>query len=198
MNPHNLTDHQKVCMGGDWHTFPSHFFLPSGAKLAYVEDNFHGLLPQHFLAPYGSSIASVLPINDQNQEEKSRYVPLDSCDYLVMTTPTCLLDIVPSAKEGQQRREVDESCMTALSPLQMKLVQGGEEREFLALVCQEVIDPGRSVSSLGRAYAIPYLSAQSNRFMHYCLYTKTMHRRPQGQTTALRYVLPAGSGSSGR
>jgi hypothetical protein len=138
-----------------------------------------------------------LPINDQNQEERSRYVALEACEYLVMTTPACLLEVVPSStRRGDEGRVVDEECLKSLSPLQERVVHR-EEGEFIPLVCEEVIDPGRSSSSLGRAYAIPYLSSQSNRFMHYCLYTKTMHSRALPlleQTTAsvtprmIRYV----------
>lgn len=164
------SEHRTVCMGGDWFTFPSHFFLPSGAKIAYVEDNFHGLLPQHFLAPYGSSIPSVLPVNDQNREEKSRYTPLESCDYLVMTIPSCLV--------SQSPESLTEDCFSTLSPLQKQLVEGinssGTGSHFVPLICEEIIDPVRSTSSLGRAYAIPFLSSKTNHFMRYCLYSSSL------------------------
>jgi hypothetical protein len=156
-----------VCMGGDWFTFPSHFFLPTNvAQLAYVEDNFHGLLPQHFISPYGSSIASVLPVNDQNKEEKSRYTPLESCDYLVMTTPPCLFS-------SDSQEILTEECRTSLSPLQKRLVEQ-KDHVFIPQICEEINDPVRSASSLGRAYAIPFLSEDTNRFMRYCLYSREL------------------------
>ena len=38
-----------VCVGGEWHRFPSSFFLPSPAyRLAFVQSNFGGLLPTDF------------------------------------------------------------------------------------------------------------------------------------------------------
>jgi hypothetical protein len=170
--PLSSAEYRTVCMGGDWFTFPSHFFLPTGTKLAYVEDNFHGLLPQHFLAPHGSSIPSVLPVNDQNREERSRYTPLESCDYLVMTTPSCLL------------LTQEQECLSTLSPLQTQLLMEGmgtgittapasqRPRQFIPQLCEEIIDPVRSSSSLGRAYTIPFLSSKTNHFMQYCLYSR--------------------------
>ena len=38
-----------VCVGGEWHRFPSSFFLPSPAyRLAFVQSSFGGLLPTDF------------------------------------------------------------------------------------------------------------------------------------------------------
>jgi hypothetical protein len=45
-----------ICMGGEWYTFPSHFFLPNNARIEYVYDNFHGELPQHFNSILGTYI----------------------------------------------------------------------------------------------------------------------------------------------
>lgn len=76
-----------VCMGGDWYTFASHFFLPqktftlvtnhttvmkglesstfvhseghtTSVNLQYVSDNFHGLLPAHFQSNDESAVCS--------------------------------------------------------------------------------------------------------------------------------------------
>jgi alpha-1,2-mannosyltransferase len=40
-----------VCVDGQWDKFPSHFFLPDAVRLAFVQDSFHGQLPQPF-APF--------------------------------------------------------------------------------------------------------------------------------------------------
>jgi alpha-1,2-mannosyltransferase len=38
-----------VCVGDEWHRFPSSFFLPSPSyRLAFVKSGFHGLLPRPF------------------------------------------------------------------------------------------------------------------------------------------------------
>ena len=38
----------KVCVGKEWYRFPSHYFLPHGMKLGFVESGFGGLLPAYF------------------------------------------------------------------------------------------------------------------------------------------------------
>ena len=94
-----------VCTGSEWYLFTSHFFLPEGARLAFLEDGFGGILPQHFnfgrsdptvfsaleAAPAeftfrrnGTFLPPLQPFNDRNREETSRYVQLPSCDFIVL------------------------------------------------------------------------------------------------------------------
>ncbi|KAI8361137.1 Alg9-like mannosyltransferase family-domain-containing protein [Mortierella sp. GBAus27b] len=39
----------RVCVGKEWYRFPSHYFLPEGAKLGFLKSHFDGLLPGEFL-----------------------------------------------------------------------------------------------------------------------------------------------------
>ncbi|KAF9972115.1 mannosyltransferase [Actinomortierella ambigua] len=39
----------RVCVGKEWYRFPSHYFLPQGAKLGFIKSRFDGLLPGEFL-----------------------------------------------------------------------------------------------------------------------------------------------------
>lgn len=39
----------RVCVGKEWYRFPSHYFLPEGAKLGLLKSHFDGLLPGEFL-----------------------------------------------------------------------------------------------------------------------------------------------------
>lgn len=180
INNYNNTNFTKVCMGGDWYTFPSHFFLPTTAKLHYVEDNFHGLLPQSFPYPQGSSIPSVLPVNDQNQEETSRYIDLQSCDYIVATIPSCLdpikfsfnydddheyLNSIPFY--GQKHK--NDCSYDKINPLLLNLLFLSKFETNLE-GCEQIIDPIYSTNSLGKAYSIPNLSSRTNTFKNYCLY----------------------------
>ncbi|KAI1301142.1 mannosyltransferase [Mortierella claussenii] len=53
-----LTDrahHEKirVCVGKEWYRFPSHYFLPEGAKLGLLKSHFDGLLPGEFVETTG-------------------------------------------------------------------------------------------------------------------------------------------------
>eukprot|EP00947_MAST-08B_sp_MAST-8B-sp1_P004374 g4374.t1 len=66
----------RVCVGKEWHRYGSAFFLPGNARLAFLKSNFGGqtkngtwIVPANF--------------NDANKEEPSRYVALDTCDYVV-------------------------------------------------------------------------------------------------------------------
>ncbi len=50
------TNVSYVCVGDEWHRFPSSFHLPHPAyRLAFVKSGFHGLLPRPFdIAQVGS------------------------------------------------------------------------------------------------------------------------------------------------
>lgn len=69
----------KVCVGREWYRFPSSYFIRDVAELAFYEDGFTGQLPQPFTET--SSVSS--HFNAFNIEEKSRYVPLEACDYII-------------------------------------------------------------------------------------------------------------------
>jgi hypothetical protein len=88
----------RICTGIEWHLFPSHFFLPANASLHYIEDDFHGILPQPYQSINGTSILPPLPNNDENQEEVSRYTFLDECHYLISSHELSRYDplILPS------------------------------------------------------------------------------------------------------
>jgi alpha-1,2-mannosyltransferase len=76
-------DSIRVCTGSEWHLFPTHFFLPNAATVFYIEDNFHGILPQHFEAINGTFRVPPLPNNGDNEEEINRYIGIDECHYIV-------------------------------------------------------------------------------------------------------------------
>jgi len=69
----------RVCVGREWYRFPSSFFLAPNASLAYFSDGVANQLPTQF------SDTRIAPshMNDQNREEPSRYVPLNTCDYVI-------------------------------------------------------------------------------------------------------------------
>lgn len=82
----------QVCVGKEWHRFPSSFFLPPNdregrkVRLDFVKSEFRGLLPK----PYKTGLHLIdatrnepLAMNNMNKEEPSRYVKLDSCNYFI-------------------------------------------------------------------------------------------------------------------
>ena len=81
---HNTNDNEvNVCVGTEWYYFPSHFFLPSNAKLQYIEEDFHGILPQHFAVINGTKNEPLQPFNNMNKEERTRYIERSSCEYII-------------------------------------------------------------------------------------------------------------------
>lgn len=75
----------SLCTGREWYIFPSHFFLPNHIDLHFFPDNFRGILPQYFSEFNGTFSEPIEPFNDKNQEERSRYMPLNKCDFLILT-----------------------------------------------------------------------------------------------------------------
>ena len=74
----------RVCVGKEWYRFPSHFFLPADAELAFVRGGFGGQLPAPYVAPPPAGARAVPGhFNNRNREEPGRYVPIKSCDWLV-------------------------------------------------------------------------------------------------------------------
>lgn len=79
----DLVEHREevttICLEKEWYRFPSHFFVPTSARVEFLRSDFRGQLPQHFNA------TSSRPghFNDQNQEEMSQYVSIESCDIVV-------------------------------------------------------------------------------------------------------------------
>lgn len=93
----------RVCVGKEWYRFPAAYFLPERtrdhaaafplgrphtengpAEIAFIRSNFSGLLPQLYL-PLNANGTSVARdgFNDENREEPDRYVPVQTCDYIV-------------------------------------------------------------------------------------------------------------------
>ena len=69
----------RVCVGREWYRFPSSFFLSDSASLGYIDDGVTNQLPQ----PFVTTRSIPLNMNDQNREEKSRYVDISTCDYVI-------------------------------------------------------------------------------------------------------------------
>ena len=106
-NPFAAAD---VCVGKEWYRFPSHFFLPSASnhsvvhQLQFLPSSFSGLLPRHFGGGTASVVGAESPLgvleaawrdrvdgtrivppyqNDENREEKERYVDIETCEWIV-------------------------------------------------------------------------------------------------------------------
>lgn len=144
----------QLCTGSEWYQFPSHFFLPTSARLQYVRDGFTGILPQHFAAESGTAAEPLQAVNDLNREEPARYVALSQCDYLVV-----LVD---------RNKAVQDSELRA----QLVREEGSSDAQFRRVASEPVVSPEFSMSSILRAYYVPKLTANSVKFKDYVLYEK--------------------------
>ncbi|CAB3366704.1 Hypothetical predicted protein [Cloeon dipterum] len=133
----------NVCVGKEWHRFPSSFFLPNNRwNLRFIESEFKGQLPQPYQpGPDGTSI--VLPnFNDENREERSRYFDIAKCDFLV---------------------DLNTSRSTKLEP-----IYADDKAKWDLIISIPYLDNERSPKLL-RAFYIPYLTEESCTYASYQL-----------------------------
>lgn len=66
-----------ICIGKEWHRFPSNFFVPHSGSVGFIKSGFKGQLPQKFNAGgrYGTSGININQ-NDNNREEPSVYMEI--------------------------------------------------------------------------------------------------------------------------
>ncbi|XXG90193.1 hypothetical protein AAC387_Pa12g2016 [Persea americana] len=74
-----------VCIGSEWHRFPSSFFVPSYVgEVRWIDDGFQGLLPFPFNTTIGGTTAAPHYFNDKNKASNEQYLrDLDACTFLV-------------------------------------------------------------------------------------------------------------------
>ncbi|CEG41893.1 alpha mannosyltransferase [Plasmopara halstedii] len=78
------TQSVNLCLLKEWYRFPTNFFIPSNStQVNFVKTSFSGQLPKAFEQHYLGTSVIPAAMNDRNQEEPSRYVLLDTCDYVV-------------------------------------------------------------------------------------------------------------------
>jgi alpha-1,2-mannosyltransferase len=73
-----------VCVGAEWHRFPSAFFLPEPYRLAFVRSGFSGLLPRQFDPAQGGTRGASPHFNDRNRQDPANFWPAAAnCSYAV-------------------------------------------------------------------------------------------------------------------
>ncbi|KAG5637645.1 hypothetical protein H0H81_003722 [Sphagnurus paluster] len=147
----------KLCVAKEWHRFPGSYLVPDGISLRFVKSEFNGLLPGRFTdvpGQLGSSSwwlrpgTSYVPKdqNDLNQEDASRYVPVETCDYLI---------------------DVDFPLHPLESPLEPRYAI--DDKTWDRVFCKPFID-ARHSRLLTRAFWVPGTTWQgNNEFGDYCL-----------------------------
>ncbi|KAK9674496.1 hypothetical protein RND81_12G236300 [Saponaria officinalis] len=74
-----------LCVGSEWHRFPSSFFIPDYvAQVRWIDDGFRGLLPLPFNSTLGGTSAAPTYFNNKNKASEEQYLrDLESCTLLV-------------------------------------------------------------------------------------------------------------------
>ncbi|KAJ1679218.1 mannosyltransferase, partial [Spiromyces aspiralis] len=142
---HNISPKPvNVCVGKDWHWFPSHYHLPNNHYLRFLPSGFMGQLPADFVPVSDkydtgartlcdSTSREVEDINDLNREVPARYWKESDCQYIVD------IDWTSRSDDEFPRRE---------------LPYGRRSFEWEAVKCLPVLDRDRS-KMLSRTLYIP-------------------------------------------
>ncbi|GAB7366282.1 hypothetical protein MBLNU230_g7839t1 [Neophaeotheca triangularis] len=78
-----------LCLGKEWHRFPSHYHLPPNIHAKFIKSEFSGLLPGEFsTAKQGFGVFPgtwLIPpgMNNENREDVGKYTDVRFCDFLV-------------------------------------------------------------------------------------------------------------------
>ncbi|RLN67629.1 hypothetical protein BBP00_00001494 [Phytophthora kernoviae] len=83
-SPNAAVQSVTLCLLKEWYRFPTSFFIPSNhTNVQFVKSSFSGLSPKPFEQHENGT--SIIPsaMNDKNREEPSRYVDIETCDFVV-------------------------------------------------------------------------------------------------------------------
>ncbi|MCJ1257008.1 mannosyltransferase [Lignoscripta atroalba] len=115
---------ETVCLGKEWHRFPSSYFLPNGMRAKFITSAFDGLLPGEFNeAKVGFGFFAgtwLIPpgMNDKNIADSGKYINIAHCSFLV---DSYFPDTNVSAVEPNYILEKDKSVRPYLVDPKFKL-----------------------------------------------------------------------------
>ncbi|XP_061754525.1 alpha-1,2-mannosyltransferase ALG9 isoform X1 [Nerophis ophidion] len=142
----------SVCVGKEWHRFPSSFLLPHNWQLHFIQSEFKGQLPQPYAS--GPLATQIIPanMNDQNLEEPSRYVDVRQCHYLV---------------------DLDTEEETPHEPR-----YAANKEEWNVIAYKPFLQASRS-SPVFRAFYIPFLSERHTSYRRYVILKPRRQKQPR-------------------
>lgn len=71
----SLLSGSTICVGSEWHRFPSSFFIPDYVQeVRWIDDGFRGLLPFPFNSTLGGTAAAPPYFNNKNKASDDQYV----------------------------------------------------------------------------------------------------------------------------
>ncbi|CAI0438142.1 unnamed protein product [Linum tenue] len=82
---HDAGSGAVLCVGSEWHRFPSSFFVPDYVgEVRWIDDGFRGLLPLPFNSSLGGTSAAPPYFNNKNKALAQQYLnDIDACTFLV-------------------------------------------------------------------------------------------------------------------
>jgi alpha-1,2-mannosyltransferase len=168
----------NVCVGKEWYRFPASYFLPEHtqphggpASLQYIKSGFSGLLPQPYLQGANATRAVRSGYNDENREEKDRYVDISACDFVIdfkLPTPRHTQDahFEPYFDEGAIIAQ-SEVKSASKCPCVASKDEGSSSSSRWVSVWSAPFLHADSTPSLARAFFIPGYSAARSVFGTY-------------------------------
>jgi alpha-1,2-mannosyltransferase len=136
----------NICVGKEWHRFPSSFFVPNGAyDIRFVSSSFTGLLPKYFAEGRLGSRAIPPGMNMFNAEDPNQYIAnaSASCHYFVD------LDL----SHRQNNSNSDFKLRRDENPI--------EESARLKVASEKFLDSESSKPGF-RAFWVPWISNEDN------------------------------------
>lgn len=100
----------NVCIGKDWHRYPSSYFLPNqNWHVRFIKSEFDGMLP----APYSEGDNATMIVhehfNDQNKEVPGLYFEINKCHFLLDLNTGRESDLEPNYASKTDRWRVLKS-----------------------------------------------------------------------------------------
>ncbi|KAG9446791.1 hypothetical protein H6P81_012919 [Aristolochia fimbriata] len=82
---HHEEEGSVLCVGSEWHRFPSSFFVPSYVhEVRWIDDGFRGLLPFPFNTTLGGTAAAPSYFNNKNKASEEQYFKdINACTLFV-------------------------------------------------------------------------------------------------------------------
>jgi alpha-1,2-mannosyltransferase len=81
-----------LCVGSEWHRFPSSFFVPEYiSEVRWIDDGFRGLLPLPFNSTLGGTAAAPPYFNNKNKASDEQFViePTPRFAFFSSSLPFC-------------------------------------------------------------------------------------------------------------
>ena len=176
-----------LCLGDEWYTMPSHFFVSDNIQLAFYEENFTGILPLYYQKKSGTRHVDTTPTattstttnsntnNNNNNttdtttvesitERRFNNMNLASTEQFIHIQ-TC--DLIITSQPSKVLHEIRlESIKNDQQEINPDMID-----EPVYITSTTIIDAYNSVNSIARAYYIPYYSDIYNRYKNYTLYS---------------------------